>query len=106
MIEAAAMRKGGRVFTLPRPARHCHFLAAYNAAAREQGWDFKWIGWNEHEISGAEQGFLTDDGDFLGRLEAAQHAIASGQISPKASASGRERGHLNHPPNLYTEDLW
>lgn len=41
------------------------------------------------------QGFVTDDGRFLDRLEAAKEALETKQIS-----------ELEHPPRLYSEDLW
>lgn len=43
----------------------------------------------------ATQGFMTSEGDFVEREEAGKIAVASGQIKK-----------LNHPPLLYTEDLW
>jgi hypothetical protein len=45
-------------------------------------------------------------GEFLRRIEAAGHALACGQIVLEPSSTLREHGHLNHPPNLYSEDLW
>lgn len=42
-----------------------------------------------------EQGFLTSDGCFVGRKDAAKIAIKSRQIDK-----------LKHPPNLFSEDLW
>jgi hypothetical protein len=43
----------------------------------------------------AIQGFVTDDGKFLNRKQAAQHAIRCRQIIS-----------LKWPPNLYSEDLY
>jgi len=41
------------------------------------------------------QGFVTDEGQFLRRGAAGAHAMKSGQITK-----------LKFPPNLYSEDLW
>ncbi len=42
----------------------------------------------------AEDGFVTEEGRFVNRLDAADIAIKSGQIKK-----------LDHPPELYSEDL-
>lgn len=47
--------------------------------------------------SRTEQGFLTDDGTFLDKYDAMQHAIACGQLPPDADKVHKE---------LYSEDLW
>lgn len=94
-IVATAFRVGDVVLTLPRPARHCHYYAPYNAECRAEGWDFPWAGWSADVLRGAEQGFITHDGAFVGRVEAASIALECGQIE-----------RLNWPPNLYSEDLW
>ena len=47
--------------------------------------------------SRTEQGFLTDDGTFLDRYDAMQHAIACGQLPPDVDKVHKE---------LYSEDLW
>ena len=44
-----------------------------------------------------ERGFLTNDGTFLNRYDAMQHAIACGQLPPDADKVHKE---------LYSEDLW
>jgi hypothetical protein len=41
------------------------------------------------------QGFVTDTGEFVDRIEAARIAIECGQIK-----------ELKWPPNLYSEDLY
>lgn len=51
------------------------------------------LGWLKGE--GVVQGFVTEDGQFLNRRQAAQHAIRCGQIEK-----------LKWPPNLYSEDLY
>lgn len=63
--------------TLPAPARHHNIL------------------WGWGRVSPENQGFLTSEGRFVGRKEAAEIAMASGQVIALQSA-----------PNLYSEDLW
>lgn len=41
------------------------------------------------------QGFILENGNYIDRIQAAKIALGSGQIKK-----------LNHPPNLYSEDLW
>jgi hypothetical protein len=94
-IVATAFRVGDVVLTLPRPARHCNYFAGYNEQSRAAGWDFPWVGWTKDELRGAEQGFITHEGVFVGRVDAARVAIESGQIE-----------QLQWPPELYSEDLW
>lgn len=94
-IIATAFRVGHTVYSLPRPARHCHFMRDYNSACREQGWPFPWAGWSAEQLRGSQQGFITHTGAFVGRETAADIAIEAGQID-----------RLNWPPNLYSEDLW
>lgn len=74
-IEAAAVRIGEMIHTLPAPARH----------------------YEVHRLAGGEgeEGFATSDGGFVGRAEAAQVALAAGQIST-----------LRDPPLLYCCDLF
>jgi hypothetical protein len=49
----------------------------------------------ERYFLNAEQGFVSDTGEFLNRVDAAKHAIACGQI--KETRWG---------VRLYSEDLW
>lgn len=49
----------------------------------------------EEQEAVVEQGFVTDTGEFVDRILAAQIAIENGQIQ-----------ELAHPPNLYSEDLY
>ena len=83
-IVAAAVHAYGATWSLPRPARHHNVLWAIDNAglcAMTPGPD--------------AQGFLTSDGRFVGRKEAADLAVAAGQTdAPK------------WPPDLYSEDLW
>lgn len=83
-IDRAAVRRrsDGRVWTLPRPARHGDVV---NAVYDETG---------GYSIRDFEQGFTTDAGRFVTRAEAFVIAADAGQI-PKEDA------HI-----LFTEDLW
>lgn len=81
-IEGVAVRTArGLVLTMPRPARHPALLAEIDAAM--PGGDALL----------AEQGFITNAGEFVSREEAAAIAYANGQIkAPKR--------------DLFSEDLW
>lgn len=77
-VEKAAIQDTtGKVWSVSRPGRHDAVIALM-----------------KHRLAG-EQGFVLDDGSFVGRKKAANVALAAGQITG-----------LQHPPNLYTEDLW
>lgn len=83
-IVAAAVHAYGATWSLPRPARHHNVLWAIDAAglcAMTPGPD--------------AQGFLTSDGRFVGRQEAARIAISAGQVE-KVLPCG----------DLFSEDLW
>lgn len=83
-IVAAAVHAYGATWSLPRPARHGDVLFAIDQAglcALAHGPD--------------SEGFLTSEGRFVGRLEAADIAVKAGQTdAPK------------WPPRLFSEDLW
>jgi hypothetical protein len=85
VIVAAAIKLDGRVWALPRPARHPDVIRWY---CRETGADR--IG------AGHVQGFVTERGAFLGREAALEHARESGQLMRPAVL-----GCL-----LTSEDLW
>lgn len=81
-IVAAAIRAGELIVSMPRPARHHTILEPFD------------------KITGIivepdDQGFLTNDGRYVDRIEGAKIAIEAGQI-----------GKLQWPPYLYSEDLW
>ena len=82
MITHVAIRWDDRVYSQPKPYRHWNVLAfMHNDGINDFG--------NE------TQGFLTDEGYFLDRYDAAQHALKCGQVKK-----------LQVPPRLYSEDLW
>lgn len=74
---------GAVILSLPPPARHCHLIWA----ARALGFTGR--------LSSDMSGFIDNEGRFVGRKEAAEVALASGQIDK-----------LGWPPDLYSEDLW
>lgn len=84
MIVATAVKYGDLIVSLPRPNRHHHIL---NYAHTQYGLKL-----------GQYQGFLTSDGQFLDREDAASHAISCGQV-PNIEA-------MHIPGTLISEDLW
>lgn len=81
LIVEAALRKQGRVFSVPKPGRHDKVIQEACDTLK-----IDYIG--EHE-----QGFTTSDGRFVDREEAARIAYDAGQVSIK----------LNQ---LFSEDVW
>jgi hypothetical protein len=89
LIIAAAIRLGDATVSLPRPARHHDVLRAIRAVAPDA---------DMHHPD--QQGFLTDDGVFLGRVAAMEHVKFSNTDS---SSIWRD------PPRgdeLFSENLW
>ena len=82
-VVAAAVQLGDEIHTLPPPKRHHHVL-----------WKMDADGLNAMDPAQV-QGFIDQAGQFLDRLEAANVAIAAGQIDA-----------LQWPPRLFSEDLW
>ena len=79
MITQAAVKLGGVIYTLPKPARHHDILHdMYQKLGRAPL---------------AEQGFLNDNGDFLNRTEAAKEALKCAQIAKEVTV-------------LFSENLW
>lgn len=85
-IECAAIQFNGEIFSAPRPGRH-HTVFKIIFSEPEN----TFIKAQANEI----QGFLTSLGRFVDRIEGAEIALKSGQITK-----------LSWPPNLYSEDLW
>ena len=83
IVDRAAVVLDGEVWHLPRPARHHHILRALDNVLPGRA------------IEAHEQGFVTSHGRYIGREEAAQIAMVTGQVSK-----------LMAPPDLYSEDLW
>jgi hypothetical protein len=81
-VIAAAIRRYGLTISLPPPARHGDLLKPMHIAT-------------DAVLPPNDQNFLTSMGRFVGRIEATDIAIQSGQIKK-----------LQWPPCLYSEDLW
>jgi hypothetical protein len=80
-IDRAAVLKNDRIYAVDRPGRHDRAIHACCALL------------NLKTIGAHEQGFVTTDGRFVGREEAARLAFERGQIKePKAT--------------LFSEDVW
>lgn len=79
-VQMVSVRFGDIQVNAPMPGfRHHHILTVASYFGHRHG----------------EQGFATDDGKFLTRVEAAKLALESGQVAK-----------LIAPPNLYSEDCW
>ena len=78
-IVAVALKLGDKIYTLPPPARHSDLFKL-----------------EEKEIlARAEQGFLTNEGQFVTRKQAAVIAVRAGQVKSPSI-----------PSCLISEDLW
>jgi len=81
-VIGVAIRIGGMVCSMEKPYRHSSIIHR-----------FFFLGLKG--VSKGEQGFLLSNGKFANRIEAAEVALESKQISK-----------LKWPPYLYSEDLW
>ena len=79
-IVASAIIHNGKIYVGPRH-HDCIRIIKASTGERTPGSD--------------PQGFVTESGKFLNRIEAGEYAIKIGQIKK-----------LNWPPRLYSEDLW
>lgn len=87
MIKAAAIKdESGKIWTLPAPNRHHHIIALMNGENTPEG---------RILVAAGTQGFITDSGQFVDRIEGGEIAKRAQQIT-----------NLRWPPNLYSEDLW
>ncbi|SOC90054.1 hypothetical protein SAMN05216358_0073 [Rhizobium sp. AN5] len=84
-IIAAAINFGA-IISLPPPARHHTIIQTMDLEM--QNLDGTWA-------TPQTQGFLTDTGRFVNRVEAYYLAIGSGQLK-----------ETKPTPQLYSEDLW
>ena len=83
VAKAAITGVDGKVYSVERPGRHCDVIMLMGQAYKPR---------NQRK---SVQGFVLDDGSFVGRREAASIAIGNGQCNSP----------LN-PLKLYSEDLW
>jgi len=98
MIVAAAIRKDGITYSMPKPARHHTIIHA----APRLGSIFRRL-IRKSWLRDGEQGFLTDKGDFLKRVPAGIHAERCGQVHPGIANIQHE---FNPVIGLFSEDLW
>jgi hypothetical protein len=83
------------ILFIPAPARHHNVLHSFWYQVPEARAD----GRTHESYMGEVQGFLTNEGVFLNRLDALVHARACGQMKP------RQPGDYNGD-ELFSEDLW
>ena len=82
-IVGVAIMYNGKLFSLPSPNRHHNVIRSVNGI------------YGPHE-----EGFILDDGTFIGRIGAMQLAKDNGQLN-------RRKGeNFYQGPELYSEDLW
>lgn len=79
-IAAAAVKRDGLTYSLPRPYRHSHLVLAFQKISGTP-------------LAESEQGFMTSTGRFVARKVAARLALAAGQISTEVG-------------ELQAENLW
>jgi hypothetical protein len=84
IVGVALKLPDGTVQSLPRPHRHNDLI-----------YECKQAGMSRIFVVRGEQGFVDEQGRFLGRREAGVHAVSCGQIE-----------RLAWPPELFSEDLW
>lgn len=85
-IVAVAIRRDGLIYSIERPARHHHVMAAVDLAH----------GAHHDVFLPDEQGFLTSAGRYVGRFEARDIARNAKQLLDRAAKL----------PELYSEDVW
>lgn len=84
-VAAAVRTDDGVIHFMPPPHRHHHIVHALYRKNKK----------GEIIEAFGQQGFVMSDGTFAHRIAAGKAAIAAGLIEK-----------LQHPPNLYSEDLW
>jgi hypothetical protein len=85
-IVAAAVCKNGKVYSVPRPGRHCDVISLVGSYVEQN-----------------EQGFVTNTGRYVGRVEAAQIAFKAGQLIEEKV---KRRGQTIPVPWLDSSDVW
>ena len=87
IVAVALKHESGMVFMRARPHRHNDIIHWFRERNLTVG-----------EFAGrCEEGFLTSDGRFVGRKDAAAIAIAAGQVT---------RALMSAYPSLFSEDVW
>lgn len=85
IVGVAIQSPTGQVWSLPAPNRHHHLFPVICDAT---GMKFVPSSW--------QQGFVTNDGQFVGRIPARVIAHEAGQLLPRASKR----------VELFSEDVW
>ncbi len=93
MIVASAIKVGSLVCTMPAPARHHDIIRQMSKQ-------------NVHDYSDETQGFINDQGQFMNRRDAYQHALQCGQGTPRRDITLNEKPNSYDGPELFSEDLW
>lgn len=83
MIKYVAIKQDDTIYCLPKPFRHHDVIRTMVDVCKLP-----------KPVTG-EQGFMTNDGDFVDRKEALEIAFSCGQVEEPIA-----------PPNLFSEDLW
>lgn len=90
-IVAAAVQYRGVTLSLPPPARHHTILQTMDIL----------VGISQDELHSSYQGFLTNEGRYVNRVEAWYIAYKADQL---IHLKGDEKSFRK--PELYSEDLW
>lgn len=95
-VALRSKRTGLVLISLCKPFRHGHLFMAIKEASAHVDYAFREEMKDWDEIKYAEQGFVTDRGRFLDRVEALNLAKDQGLISENKVC----------PSILFSEDLW
>lgn len=95
MIIAAAIKIADVVCFIPSPARHHHVLHSLAKSFN---------GRTDRGYTEEVQGFITDEGEFLNRIEAMGHCLNCGQILKGRITNINPNPYMG--PELFSEDLW
>ena len=100
---ALATDKNEIIISLPKPCRHGHLFLAFTEVNKELSPEDRF---NTLYLRKLQQGFITNEGKFLNRLEAKKHAVEVGQFNIY-DGENNENGYDNNPfLFLFSEDLW
>lgn len=80
MITSAAIRKDGKIYTLPAPARHHHIIHKFKLGQPRED----------------DQGFIDSVHGYVRRAPALKIAIKNNQLLKEPI----------HPRKLFSEDVW
>lgn len=97
MIIAAAIKIAGVVCFIPAPARHHDVL---------RGLLDGFVSRTDRGYLEETQGFVTDSGIFLNRIEAMKHALECEQGTPRRDKILATGYRAYDGDELFSEDLW